>query len=444
METLRIRTFTFLCLFFILLVPWIFYLTAHFMETNTLRITEDRPQDELMQRYLTEITHLIETGADKWKDRNWQNQLDKELQQGNMDVTIFSASDQAIYQSNPERHGSLSSVEQFSVIEDGQLRGRVVIYLPQAPKTVQTISMLAGFSLAFFVVAMEMRRFLLKPLERMSFAARQIAAGHWDAELPRSRITEIAAVRDGFAVMVKGLQKAFRKQAELEEERRFVIGAVAHDLRTPLFALRGYLDGLEQGIAQSPEKMAKYVTVCKEKSAQLDRLVEDLFTFTKMEYLETGLNQKTVDFNIIIQKSIDSLSPLAREKRISITNHAAGGCFISGDMHLLERAISNLLDNAVRHTPSNGEIVVQCYADHERVKFEIRDTGPGFSAEELQRVFEPLYRGEVSRNRSTGGSGLGLTISQKIIRQHGGELAAGNHAEGGALLTGWIPVNRTG
>lgn len=444
MKTLRIRTFTFLCLSFILLVPWIFYLTAHFMETKTLRITEDRPRDELMQRNLTEITHLIETGADKWKDPNWQNQLDKKLQQGKMDVTIFSASDQIIYQSNPERRGALSSVEQFSIIEDGQLLGRVVIYLPKMPKTVQTISMLAGFSLAFFVVAMEMRRFLLKPLEKMSFAARQIAAGNWDAELPGSRIAEITAVRDGFAVMVKGLQKAFRKQAQLEEERRFVIGAVAHDLRTPLFALRGYLDGLEQGIAQSPEKVAKYVAVCREKSAQLDRLVEDLFTFTKMEYLETGLNQKTVDFNIIIRKSIDSLSPLAREKHISIRNDAADSCFISGDIHLLERAVSNLLDNAVRHTPSHGEIVVQCYVDHDRVKFELHDTGPGFSAEELQRVFEPLYRGEVSRNRSTGGSGLGLTIAQKIIRQHGGELAAGNHPEGGALLIGWIPVNHTG
>jgi signal transduction histidine kinase len=444
MKTLRIRTFVFLCLSFILLVPWIFYLTAHFMETKTLRITEDLPQDELMQRHLTEVTHLIETGADQWKEPNWQHRLDKELQQGNMDVAIFSASNQVIYRSNPDRRGALTSAEQFSVIEDGQLRGRVVIYLPKATKTVQMISMLAGFSLAFFVVAMEMRRFLLKPLERMSFAARQIAAGNWDAELPRSRITEITAVRDGFEVMVKGLQKAFRKQAELEEERRFVIGAVAHDLRTPLFALRGYLDGLEQGIAESPQKMAKYVAVCKEKSAQLDRLVEDLFTFTKMEYLETGLNQKKVDFSIIIQKSIDSLSPLAREKHISIRNDAADGCFISGDMHLLERAVSNLLDNAVRHTPPDGEIVVQCYADHERVKFEVHDTGPGFSAEELQRVFEPLYRGEVSRNRSTGGSGLGLTISQKIIRQHGGELAAANHAEGGALLTGWIPVKRSG
>lgn len=102
--------------------------------------------------------------------------------------------------------------------------------------------------------------------------------------------------------------------------------------------------------------------------------------------------------------------------------------------------MNNLLDNAVRHTPPDGEIVVQVYKEGSRVKFTIRDTGPGFSSEELQHVFEPLYRGEISRNRLTGGSGLGLTISQKITRRHGGELAAENHPEGGALLTGWIPA----
>ncbi|MFD1395849.1 sensor histidine kinase [Kroppenstedtia eburnea] len=439
MKTIRIRTFTMLCFFFILSLPCIFLVTAHFMETKTLSFAKSQPQDETLQRQLSETIHLIETNPDKWKDPNWQNQLHTRLQKAQMGVAIRSASDQEIFQSDPERRGALSSTEQFSVIEDGHLLGRVILYLPKS-NTVQWISSFAGLLLAFFVVGVEMRRFLLKPLEKMSFAARQIASGDWDVQYPSSRITEIAEVRDGFEVMVKGLQKSHRKQAELEEERRFVIAAVAHDLRTPLFALRGYLDGLEQGIAQTPEKTTKYLTVCKEKTAQLDRLVEDLFTFTKMEYLETKLNNKTVDLQLILRKSIDSLSPPARQKHISISNHFADDCIISGDTHLLERAINNLLDNAVRHTPTEGEIVVQCYKDGDKVKFTIRDTGPGFSSEELQRVFEPLYRGEVSRSRSTGGSGLGLTISQRIIRRHGGELSIRNHSEGGALLTGWIPA----
>lgn len=182
------------------------------------------------------------------------------------------------------------------------------------------------------------------------------------------------------------------------------------------------------------------MAVCKEKSAQLDHLVEDLFTFTKMEYLETKLNNKTVDLNLILRKSIDSLSPQARQKHISISNQSADDCIISGDMHLLERAMNNFLENAVRYTPSYGEIVVQCYKDDHKVKFTIRDNGPGFSSEELERVFEPLFRGEVSRSRSTGGSGLGLTISQRIVRRHGGDLAVSNHPEGGAMLTGSIPL----
>ncbi|MFD0713187.1 sensor histidine kinase [Paenibacillus sp. GCM10027626] len=438
MKTLRIRTFTLLCFFFILSLPWLFFVAAHFMETKTLSFAKSHSQNETLQRHLSETIHLIETNTDKWMDPNWQNQLHIQLQKAKMDVAILTASDEDIYRSNPGRRGALSSTERFSVIEDGHLLGKVVIYLPKS-NTVQMISIFAGLLLAFFIIGVGMRRFLLKPLERMSLAARQIAAGDWDVQLPMSRITEIAEVRDGFEVMVNGLQKSYQKQVELEEERRFVIAAVAHDLRTPLFALRGYLDGLEQGIAQSPEKITKYLAVCKEKSAQLDRLVEDLFTFTKMEYVETKLNDKTVDLKFILLKSIESLSPLARQKHISISNHCTDGCIISGDLDLLERSMNNLLDNAVRHTPIGGEIVVQCYKDGNKVKFTIHDTGPGFSSEELQRVFEPLYRGEASRSRSTGGSGLGLTISQRIVRRHGGELAAGNHSEGGALLTGWIP-----
>lgn len=312
---------------------------------------------------------------------------------------------------------------------------------PNSSNAVPMAAAFTGLLLAFLIVGVRMRRLLLLPLQRMSVAARQIAAGDWNVELPQTTIKEIAEVRDGFEIMVNGLQASHQKQAALEEERRFVIAAVAHDLRTPLFALRGYLDGLEQGIARSPEQIAKYVAVCKEKSAQLDRLVEDLFTFTKMEYLETGLGENTADFKGIVQNSIESLEPQAQQKHIAIlADCTLDDCVMRADTHLLERAFSNLLDNAVRHTPEHGRILVQCRREGSRAVFVIQDSGAGFAQEELKRIFEPLYRGEESRNRATGGAGLGLTISQRIIRQHGGELTAGNHSDGGAILSGWLPV----
>ncbi|GAB2545405.1 sensor histidine kinase [Gracilibacillus alcaliphilus] len=309
-------------------------------------------------------------------------------------------------------------------------------------KMTQIVSGMIGLLTAFVIVAHIMRRYILIPLEKMSLSARQIAAGDLDTEIPSSKISEIAEVHDGFHVMVDSLRKSFQKQAELEEERRFVITAVAHDLRTPLFALRGYLDGLEQGIADSPEKQAKYLAVCKEKSAQLNRLVEELFTFAKTEYQAIERNEDVIDLNLVFNKAMDSLSPQAQQKGISIMlENPASDCTVTGDLYLLERAISNLIDNAVRHTPRNGKILINFHREGRKVSFTIQDTGAGFSAADLQRIFEPLYRGEASRNRSTGGAGLGLTISQRIMRQHGGELIAENHPEGGAVIKGWVPVN---
>jgi len=409
MTTVRIRTFTLLCLFLILLLPWLFFVTAHVVETKTLSFAKNKLQQELIQAHLTEMVDLLEARHEQWVEPNWQNELDALLQQSKLDLANAPAS------------------------------GRY---------TVPMLASIAGLLLAFIIIGVQMRRLLLHPLERMSMAARQIAAGDLDVQIPKSQITEIVEVRDGFHVMVSGLREAHRKQIELDNERRFVIAAVAHDLRTPLFALRGYLDGLAQGIAKSPEQAAKYVTICKEKSAQLDRLVEELFTLTKLEYVDASkrLNSELVDLQLVLQKAVDSLLPLAQNKTITVVSDAAGlaPCIINGDKHLLERAMNNLMDNAVRHTWIGGEIVIHCYRDDHKVNFSIKDSGPGFSEEDLTRAFEPLYRGEQSRNRATGGSGLGLTISQTIIRKHGGELEASNHSQGGALLEGWIPAADTG
>lgn len=439
MKTIRIRKFTILSLLLILILPWLFYVATHFLVTKTFSFGMDDSQQENVEATI----RLIETNTDNWTDPVWQEQLSRQLEKTNMVVSIVSESGQEIFRTDSEREPSFTRTEQFSIIQDGRVLGRGVIYQSNL-KVTQMIAAFVGLLSAFFIVGYAIRRYILIPLEKLSLCARRIAEGDLDIQLPPSRITEIAEVHDGFKVMVHGLNDSFQKQVELEDQRRFVIAAVAHDLRTPLFALRGYLDGLEQGIAHSPDKMAKYLAVCKEKSAQLDRLVEDLFTFIKADYLEIQLNENKINLIFVLKKSIDSLSLQAKQKHITIIeNYFANDCVIKGDSHLLERAINNLIDNAVRHTPCYGQIFVKCYKDVNKVTFTVQDTGEGFSSEELQRVFEPLYRGEASRNRSTGGVGLGLTISQRIIRQHGGDLVVGNHPEGGAILTGWIPLNDT-
>lgn len=437
MRTIRIQTFTVLCLFIILLLPWLFYLAGLFIETKTFRIVTNDIQKEHIERTI----HAIESNAHNWSNPTWQEQLNNQLQEIGIDVSIYSESNQLIFTTHSDSNKLFLQTERFSILKDGAIIARVEFCYTNT-RTIQIIASMVGLLVALFIIAYVMRKYILKPLEQMSFSARKIAEGDLDVELPLSRITEIDEVHEGFKVMVKGLKESFRKQVELEEQRRFVIAAVAHDLRTPLFALRGYLDGLEQGIANTPEKMAKYLTVCKEKAALLDRLVEDLFTYTKTEYSELELKKEFVELPKLIQRAIENLSMLAQKKGSSIIlDDMENNCVVTGDWYLLERAITNIIDNAVKFTPEMGKVHIQIYKDDNKIIFTVRDTGKGFTSEELQRVFEPLYRGEVSRNQSTGGSGLGLAISQRIIQLHGGDLKVGNHVEGGAIITGWLPMS---
>ncbi|MDI4649812.1 sensor histidine kinase [Cohnella hashimotonis] len=303
------------------------------------------------------------------------------------------------------------------------------------------IAALAGALLAAVFLGYGLRRWIVKPLEAMGRGAREIAGGDLDVALPDSRIREIAEVRDGFEAMVAGLRQSLADREALEEERRFFIGAIAHDLRTPLFALRGYLEGLEQGIAASPEQAKKYVTVCQDKAGQLDRLVSDLFAFVKTEYPLTAHAGDSLDLGEEVRRAVEGVRGAAHAKEISVVAEPPGNgpILVRGDAHQLSRAFGNLLDNAVRHTPPQGTVVVRCRPEGERILVIVMDTGSGFAPEDLSRVFEPLYRGESSRSRDTGGAGLGLAIARRIFRAHGGDLIAANRPGGGAELAGWIP-----
>lgn len=302
-----------------------------------------------------------------------------------------------------------------------------------------------GLLFAVFLVAIALRRYIIKPLDAMQLAAAQIATGDLDVDrLSKSRIREIAEVRNGFESMVRALQDSFQKQVALEEERTFIVNAVAHDLRTPLFALRGYLDGLERGIANTPDKMMMYVSVCKESSEQLDRLVADLFAFAQIEYIDPnafGIQNDTVDIADVVRTSVESIRILAKEKDISIfVDTVSGNTFVQGDRHLLIRVANNLIDNAVRHTPRGGTIRVQLKVINGKTYVSVRDSGTGFTPEDLLHVFEPLYRGDESRNLANGGTGLGLTIAQRIVRRHGGDIMIENNLDIGGTVTFWLPA----
>ena len=167
--------------------------------------------------------------------------------------------------------------------------------------------------------------------------------------------------------MSAALRATLARQAELEQERRLFIGAIVHDLRTPLFALRGYLDGLQEGLADTPDKRERYVAVARDKADALERLIADLFDYTRLEYLDQTPAPEPFDLAALLRRLVDGLQPQAEAKGVRLIFDApAEPCVIDGDSHLLTRAIENLLDNALRHTPSGGETRVTCVCDARR------------------------------------------------------------------------------
>jgi signal transduction histidine kinase len=298
-----------------------------------------------------------------------------------------------------------------------------------------------ALALTLGAVTVFLGRTVVRPLAAMSRAARQISGGDLDVRLPGSQAREVAEVTVALQVMAGALQAAGQRQAALEQERRLFIGAIAHDLRTPLFTLRAYLGGLEEGLATTPERTERYISVCRDKADALERLIADLFAFARVEYLEQAPRREAINLGELLRRAAGEARPRAVAKSIMLAIGDPGApCPLLGDWHMLTRAIENLLDNAIRHTPSGGAISLAWGRRDSALWITVEDSGPGITARDLPHLFTPLYRGEGSRNRQTGGAGLGLAIAQRILLAHGGDLSAANKMGSGAVFTAILPA----
>jgi signal transduction histidine kinase len=438
MKTLRIRQFLFAGLLAMVLLPRLFYTITDFVlqpvvahQTESKRALADQMMREITQH------------ADEWKDPAWQQAFQNRYASSGIPVFITDPSGHKIFQTG-HPHPNPWNSRQMTVIENGKVRGVVHLYLNNHQQVFAALSAVFAVIATIFLIGWLMGKYVLKPLSGMSAAAKQIAKGNLDFRLPASRLTEVDEVRAAFEKMGDSLRESLNRQAKLEEERRFFISSIAHDLRTPLFVLRGSLWRMEQGLVRSPEKMERYIHVCRQKAEQLERLISDLFAYAKTEFREpsAAVRGETFDFGDWMEEIMDHYRLVAQTKNIEIyVQRQTEKCLVRGDKHLLERAVLNLMDNAFHYTPSGGEICVQWRKEGNQVVFTVADTGPGIPEQDLPHIFEPFYRAEKSRNPKTGGTGLGLTIAKRILHAHQGDLFAGNQPGKGAVFTGRLPLH---
>jgi len=266
-----------------------------------------------------------------------------------------------------------------------------------------------------------LRRWVVRPLSRISADIEQVAGGEATVAPVASRAREVADIGAALNGMADELRAALAERDAADEQRRFLVTAIAHDLRTPLFTLRGSLEAIEQGIGDTD-----HLKRAQDKATLLDGLVDDLFTYSRLEYAGPQLTCEPLDAIELARDAAQTVDP-----RIVVVTPAP--VRFDGDRAALLRVLVNLLDNAVRHSRDRVELAV--LDDGDFVAFVVTDDGPGIDPDDLPHLFEPLFRVDRTRNSVTGGAGLGLAIVDRLTAAHGGTVAVETAPGGGARFT---------
>lgn len=315
----------------------------------------------------------------------------------------------------------------------------------------------AASALLALAASLWLARGIAAPLRRISEAARRIASGDLEQVIPEAGPDEIRRLAADLNHMAGQLR-------EIEQARREFTAAVSHELRTPVTAIRGFVEALRDGTAAGPEEQKKTLEVVYRETERLQRLIEDLFTLARAESGQLAFRFEPLDLRRALAAAVVRVGPQARAAGVTVEAHlpegprgtspgdpstagpagappgaAPAGFTVAADAERLAQVLANLLDNALRHTPSGGKVAVRLSDTGSHYAVAVEDSGPGIPPEDLERVFERFYRVDRSRARGRGGTGLGLAIARRIVAAHGGRLWAENRPEGGARFTFTLP-----
>jgi signal transduction histidine kinase len=400
-------------------------------------------QKDQRSAHVTAARKLIEDGVGRFDSPAWRRSARGRLDSLGIGAQVVVAGNQGVvftagFAASAETLKSPASSRELALeLPAGYFADLHVPGLNSSSRWVAALVAAIGTFVALLTAfSLLARRWVVRPLAGLSEAVDAIAGG---SAFPRSRrpsrVREIDELEEALTAMDESLHAAAERDLRREEERRFLVSSIAHDLRTPLFLLRGHLEALARGVGDAQSNLRR----AEAGGRLLDRLVGDLFAFSTLEYRGARPVKERVDLADLFRQTAVGFGARAAEKNVAIT---ADGPDVTTlvDGHFLSRVVSNLLDNAVRHVPAGGDVELRWARSSGSIGFTVWNSGDPISAKDLPRLFEPMFRGDRSRNRETGGAGLGLAIARHLIEAHGGTLVAENPPVGGARFAATLPA----
>ena len=284
------------------------------------------------------------------------------------------------------------------------------------------ILVVAGITLTVWVY-----RSILSPLNKLQEATKQIKAGNLDFTLDVDADDEIGELCNDFEEMRMRLRENAEEKVQYDKESKELISNISHDLKTPITAIKGYVEGIHDGVASSPEKLDKYIRTIYNKANDMDRLIDELTFYSKIDtnkipYTFTKINVAQYFKDCIEEVGLDME---ARGIELGYFNYVDEDVVVIADAEQMKRVINNIISNSIKYLDKKkGIINIRIKDVGDFIQVEIEDNGKGIAVKDLPNIFDRFYRTDSSRNSSQGGSGIGLSIVRKIIEDHGGRIWA--------------------
>lgn len=280
-------------------------------------------------------------------------------------------------------------------------------------------------------------RSVMRPLGKLEEAANNISEGNLDFKLENDSDDEFGELCEDFEEMRMRLKESAEEKLQSDIESKELISNISHDLKTPITTIKGYVEGIMDGVADTPEKMDKYIRTIYNKANDMDRLIGELTEYSRIDTNRVPYNFAKVNVAEYFEDCVDELRIDLEQRNITLNyiNYLDESTVIIADVEQLKRVINNIISNSVKYIGrKQGIINIRINDEEDFVHIEIEDNGKGIAQKDLPLIFDRFYRTDASRNSNQGGSGIGLSIARKIIEEHSGRIWATSKEEMGTTM----------
>lgn len=293
--------------------------------------------------------------------------------------------------------------------------------------TYLVIAMVIILSITSALITAWVNKDIYMPIKELSQAMKKIGEGNYEYRLPESVKGEIGTLYNNYEQMRLQLKENEEEKQQNERKSRELISNISHDLKTPITSIKGYVEGIMDGVADTPEKMDKYIKTIYNKANDMDKLINELTTYSGIDSNKIPYHFHVIGISDYFGDCVEEVGLDLEQRgiRLNYTNLVSDDVCIVADPEQLKKVINNIISNSVKYMGhDHGVIDIRILDEGESVKIEIEDNGKGISSKDIGSIFERFFRSDASRNSMQGGSGIGLSIVKKIIEDHGGYIWA--------------------